>query len=255
MARKSIPAPAADRTVTAKDNAPPDPFDAHKTHMDDLYIETANWADGAEIETAEQAAVVDRLIADWKEAIDGAKASEVEATKPLQDEVKAIQQRYWPLIGETKTVTGIAVRAKTALLAVKSKWGRKLEAERAAEAERLRKEAAVQSATAAQAVRDALGDLAATEQAEDLVRGAQDTLRAAREVEKPAIKGMRDSWVIKGFAEPVEGVTGQRALFAHYLKTDPDAMLEAALELARIDVRNGKRVIPGLIIENERKAV
>lgn len=240
-------------------NNPPDTFDAHAAHIDDLYIEAGNWCDGADIENEGQAAVVDDLIAAFKTAIDDAKASEVAATKPLQDEVKTIQQRYWPLIGETKTITGKAVRAKTTLLAVKTRWGNKLETIRRAEADRLRKIADEQAAEAAKAAREAVGNLEATEQAEDLIRTAQDTLKAAKQAEKPAVKGMRDAWTITGFAETTDGdgmpVDGRGVLLRHYLKTRPDSLVEACLELARQDVRDGKRAVPGLLIENIRKAV
>lgn len=251
--------PAADRVVTAKDNAPPDPLGAHHAHIADLYTEAANWLDGAEIENADQAEAVNRLIDDFKEAIDAAKASEVEQTKPLLDDIEAVRASYRPLIGTTQAITGTAVRAKTMLLALKSAWGRKVEAIAAAKAEALRKEAAEQARKAAEAAREAVGDLQATEDAEDLIRAAQATLKAATQAEKPAVKGMRDSWVVKGFAPVTDAagatVSGERALLVYYLKTNPGAITDACLELARADVRSGKRVLPGLVIENERRAV
>ena len=54
---------------------PADPFDAIKLSMDDRYVETANWADGADIETPEQLAVVEQLINDWKLEIGAAEAA------------------------------------------------------------------------------------------------------------------------------------------------------------------------------------
>ena len=261
MMSDTLTAPAADRVVTTKDNAPPDPLGAHTAHIDDLYTEAGNWLDGAEIENAAQAEAVDALITDFKEAIDAAKASEVAQTKPLQDEVKAIQESFWPLIGETKKVTGKAIRAKTMLLALKSRWARKVEAEATTRAEALRKEAAAQAQAAADAARAAqgAGDLQAAESAEDLIKVAQATLRAATQAEKPSVSGMRNNWVVVGFAPVAQddgtAISGQRALLLHYLKTDPGAITDACLELARADVRNGRRVLPGLIIENERRAV
>lgn len=240
-------------------NAPPDPLAAHSVHIADLYTEAGNWLDGAEIANEAQAAAVDRLISDFKDAIEAAKASEVAQTKPLLDDIEAVRASYRPLIGETKTVTGKAVRAKTMLLALKSAWGRKLEAEAARKAEALRKEAAEQAAAAATAAREAVGDLQATEDVEDLIKAAQATLKAATQAEKPAVRGMRDNWVIKGFAPVVQidntTISGERALLLHYLKVNSTALIDACLELARQDVRDGKRVLPGLVIENERRAV
>ena len=251
--------PKAAVAVIGHNNPPPSPLEAHTAHIDDLYTEAGNWLDGAEIENAAQAEMVERLISDFKDAIDAAKASEVEATKPLQEQVKSIQQSYWPLIGETKAVTGKAIRAKTMLLALKTRWANKLEAIRQAEAEALRAKAAEEARIAAEAAREAVGDLQATEEAEDLIRAAQSTLRAAQQAEKPAVKGMRDNWTITGFANET-GADGKVAdgrviLLRHYFRTNPEALVTACLDLARADVRMGKRAIPGLVITNERRAV
>lgn len=257
------PEPANPRAVIGANNPPADPADtygAHAAHIDDLYTEAGNWADGADIENEAQAAEVDRLIADFKAAIEAAEASRDAEKKPHSDKVKEIQERYYPLIGETKAITGKAIRAKAALLAVKTKWGRKVAAEQAAKAEELRKEAAAQAKEAAEAAQASAGNLEAAERAEDLIRAAQQSLRTANQAEKPSVRGMRDNWVVKGFAEPVEGpdgkpVTGPGLLLRHYLATRPDDVVEMCLELARRDVRDGKRAIPGVVIENDRRAV
>jgi hypothetical protein len=247
------PAPAG------HNNPPPDALGAMTVHVDDLYVEAANWCDGQEIENADQAAEVDRLIDLFKEAITDCEAAREVEKKPHADKVKAIQESWYPLIGETQKITGKAIRAKKALLEVKSVWGRKQQALRDAEAQRLRDEAAKKAAEAAQAARDAAGDLSATEAAEDLIRDAQSALKAAAQAEKPSVKGMRDHWVIKGFAPWTDDagkvVEGRGALLRHYLKTAPELLLDACMELARQDVQRGKRTIPGLIIENERRAV
>ncbi len=241
-------------------NKPPaDPLGAMTAHVDDLYTEAVNWCDGAEIETPEQAEEVDRLIDLFKEAIEACEVARDAEKKPHADKVKEIQESWYPLIGETQKVTGKAIRAKKALLAVKSVWGRKQDAIRAAEAQRLRDEAAAKAAEAARAPREALGDLSATEAAEDLVRDAQETLKAAQRTEKANTKGMRDHWVIKGFTPWTDDagkvVEGRGALVRHYIRTAPERLIDACMEMARQDVLNGKRSIPGLIIENERRAV
>lgn len=240
-------------------NGPPDAYEAHATHIDDLYLEAGNWCDGAEIENEAQAAEVDRLIQEFKDAIEAAEASRDEEKKPHADKVTAIQERYYPLIGDTKKVTGKAIRAKKALLEVKTVWGRKVAESQKIEAERLRAEAVEAARVASEAAVAARGDLQASEQAEALIKTAQATLKAATQAEKPAVKGMRDNWVVKGFAEAVEGEDGQvmkgsAACLRHYLRTRPEAILEALLDLARVDVRNGIRTIPGVVVENDRKA-
>lgn len=243
-------------------NGPPDPFDAHKTHIEDLYLEAGNWCDGAEIENEAQAAEVDRLIEDFKAAIAAAEKSRDEEIEPLSKKVTAVREKYYPLLADMKTKPlGTAIRAKNALLAVKSAWGRKVEAERAAELKRQQEAAAKAAAEAAKAAREAVGDLQASEQAEALVHDAQVAARGVAVAAK-AVKerGMRDNWVVKGFAEAVEGEDGQimkgsAACLRHYLRTRPEMILEALLEIARVEVRNGARTIPGVIVENERRAV
>jgi hypothetical protein len=238
--------PAADRAVSVKDNQP-DPFDAIKLMMDDLYVETGNWADGTDIENADQAEVVDRLINDWKDAIDAADQARDAATRPLSDQVTAIRERWYPLTADTTKIKGIATRAKVALLAVKTRWANKLRAERDAEAKRLRDEAAKQAAEAAQAARDAAGNLEATEQAEDLIKAAQTTLKAAIQLEKPAMKGLRSEWVTT-MTDPVEAA--RWAWLRHRSECE-----EFFLSLAKRDVREGHKVIAGFDIFETKVAV
>lgn len=243
-------------------NGPPDPFDAHKTNIDDLYIEAGNWCDGAQIENEAQAAEVDRLIDEFKTAIAAAEKSRDKEIEPLSQKVTAVREKYYPLLADMKTrPLGTAIRAKNALLAVKSAWGRKVEAERAAELKRQQDAAAKAAAEAAEAAKAAVGGLQASEQAEALVHDAKVAARGVAVAAK-AVKerGMRDNWVVKGFAEAVEGEEGQimkgsAACLRHYLRTRPEAILEALLEVARVDVRNGIRTIPGVIVDNDRRAV
>ena len=261
-APKAPPEPENPRAVIGSNNPPADATDAygaHAAHIDDLYTEAKNWADGADIENDDQAAEVDRLIAEFKAAIEAAEASRDAEKKPHADKVKEIQERYYPLVGETKAITGTAIRAKSALLAIKTRWANKVAAAQRIEAERLRQEAIAKAQEAATVAREAVGNIEATESAEDLIRDAQATLRAANQAEKPTVKGMRDNWVVKGFAPYTdaagETMSGEKAMLRHYIATRPEDLLAACLEMARKDVRDGKRTIPGVLIENERRAV
>lgn len=237
----------------------PDPFEVLSARADDLYLETGNFADGAEIQNEAEFQAVQRLINEWKTFAEACVAIRDELKAPHSAKVTAIQEQFYPLIGETQKVTGIAVRAKKVLLEAKTKWGNKQNALREAEAKRLRDEAAKQAQEAAAAAQEAAGNLEATEQAEELFRGAQATARAATQAEAPAVKGLRDHWTICGFApvtEPDGKVTdGETALLRHMWKVNKPGLVEAALRLAEIDVRNGRRAIPGLLIENHRRAV
>lgn len=247
----------ADHKIGA--NGPPDAYGAHAAHIDDLYTEAGNWCDGADIENADQALEVDRLIGLFKEAIAAAIVSRDEAKKPHADKVTAIQEQYYPLVGETKAVTGKAIRAKTALLAVKTKWANKVTAEQKAIADALRKEAEDKANAAALAAREAQGDLQAAEVAEVLFHDAQQARKAATAAEAVKVKGMRDNWVIKGFApvtnEDGKVSSGEVAMLRHYFKTRHEDLVDACVQLAWGEVRAGRRAIPGLIIENDRRPV
>lgn len=240
-------------------NGPPDTYGAHAAHIDDLYTEAANWCDGADIENAAQAAEVNRLIDDFKDAITAAEASRDAAKKPHADKVNEIQTQYYPLIGETKAITGKAIRAKAALLAVKTKWANKVAAEQKVIADALRKEAEDKAAAAVLAARQSHGDLQAAEEVEELFHDAQQAARTANAAEKVTVKGMRDNWVVKGFQavtdEAGEVTSGPVAMLRYYFKTRQSDLIEACLELAKAEVRAGKRAIPGLQIENDRRAV
>lgn len=234
------------RAVIGGNNPPPDPFDAIKLHMDDLYVETANWADGTEIENEAQAAEVERLLNDWKDAIKAAENVREKEIEPFTEKVTAIRERFYPLIGETKKVTGIAIRAKTALLAVKTKWANKLDAERKAEAERLRQEALAKAAEAQAALREAPDNIATVESAEDLIRDAQSMLRSAKQAEKPATKGMRTVW----HTVMADKVLAVRTMWKRY----PQEFLDLAQTLAEREVREGKRTIEGFVITEGKEA-
>jgi hypothetical protein len=240
--------PAADRIVKSTDNAPPDPFVAHKVNIESLYEEAKNWADGKVIETQAQADEVERLLDMIDAAYAAAEASRVAAKKPLDDEIAKIQTAYNPLIGNTTKITGIAVKAKTALLGVQTVWKNKLQAERDAEAARLRKIAddAAEAARKAAATVDHT-DLAAAEEAEAVIQQAAVASRQATQAASNTVKGMRTVW------ETV--IADKKQATLAMLTRHPDQCLAFFLDLAKADVREGKREIPGFTITSSKVAV
>jgi type IV secretory pathway VirB10-like protein len=228
-------------------NAEPDPFTAHQANIADLYEEARGWLDGAEITNAKQAEAVQTLLDMIKDAHEAADASRVEENKPFDEGKAAVQAKYAPLLADTKTVTGLTVRAKAACLAVLTKWRVAERARQDALAAEARRVAELAATTAAQAARDAAGDLQATEAAEQLVTEAQTAQRAAKTAAAP-VRGLRDHW-------EVMGCNDESALLKHYWTTNRQAIVDAALELARVDVRTRSiRTIPGVVIENHPRA-
>lgn len=239
--------PPPDEPAPVQEGPPGEPFEAHATHIGDLYIEASNWADGVDIENDAQAAVVDRLIDDFKAAIAAAEASRDDEKRPLQAQVNAIQERYYPLIADTSKLKGIAIRAKAALLAVKTRWMNKVEALRAAEAAEAAKKAAELAAQAVQASREAVGDIAATETAEDLIRQAKGALKTAAQIARPVVgSGMRTVYETE-IANPI---LAARWAWANH----EEECKEFFLTLARRDVHNGARALDGFTVTQARKA-
>ena len=226
-------------------------FDALKAHAEDLLTEARNWADGAAIETDEQASEVARLIRSLQKAgslLDDARVAE---KSPLDVKIAEIQDRYNALIAGLKTKNskpGSITRAVTALDAVTKRWLLKKDQERRdreaaaqAEAQRLADEA-----RAAQQAADP-GDLGAMEAAAEAMDGAIEAQRQAQRIanETVAVKGSDGSRAI-GLRKTYRPVlVDQKAAVLHYMKERPEQFLNLVNRLAEVDVREGKRTIPG----------
>ena len=233
--------------------AKPDPFGALVAHFDSLKEETANWLDGAAIETDGQASKVQELLRMWQEAEKAADDARVAENAPFDDGKAKVQERYAPLIANTKKQTGLSVRAIAACKSALTTWMRAQEAKRQAEAARLALEAATAAAAAQKAVQDAqqAADFGAMETAEQTIAEARDAANAARHVETATTKvvgmgraiGLRDNWV-SSLDDPLIALK-------HYMATDPDSVKAWLLARIQQDVRSGKRTIPGAVIENQ----
>lgn len=268
----TLTAPASDRIVTAKDNAPPappeapDPFGAISAHIEDLFTEARNWADGTALTSQAQADEISRLIDDIRKAERAADAARVEANKPFDDGKAAVQAQYAPLIANTKTTRGKTVLALEACRAALAPWLAAIEAENARKATEARQAAQKAADEAAEAVRaaQATSDLAARERAEEQVAQARQAESAATRAEGAKAHatggeravGLRDNYVVKGLEDQTNEdgtvTAGKTLLLRHYAQRRPDALLDWLLGMARADVRSGVRQIPGVLIANER---
>lgn len=257
-ARTDAQAEAAETPAPIGHNMPPepteaaepaaaDPFGALQVHFDDLYTESKNWADGQAVENDAQAEEVDRLIQAWKDAITAAEKVRDEEIAPLTAKVAEVRERFYPLIGDTKKVVGIAIRAKKALLDVKTAWGRKKQAALDAEAKRLRDEALAKAKEAAGAAKAAAGDLEAMESVEDLIQSAKADLKAANQAAKATPgRGYRTATEVV----MVDKVVAVRTMWQRH----PDAFLDLALTLAQRDAREGLRALAGFTITEVKVA-
>lgn len=247
----ALKAPAADRTVTAKDNNPPDPFGAIKTHIDDLLMEARHWADGAAVETPAQAEEIERLVDELRQAEKAAEVVRKAEVKPFDDAKAEVQARFNPLIAPlTNKEPGSVPKAIRALLNALTPWRNKLAEEERARAEALRLEAEAKARAAQEAAKAAAAssDLAANDAAEEVFAEARQASQEAARAEKTAGVGLglRTVWT--------PALNDRGAALRFYYGRDPTGFDDFVLQLAKRDVTNGARTIPGFTITSEQKA-
>ena len=240
--------------VIGGNNPPPmTPWDAIKAHMDDLLVEAHNWADGTIVDSQEQADEASRLVDELRKAAGVADDLRVEEKAPLDVKIAEIQARFNVYIADPKNkVPGKVWKAVAAFKATVKPYLDKLEAERIAAAEAARKRAQEAMEAAAAAARAAApSDLAAQEQAEQLVADAKHAHVEARQIETSRTQarggeramGLRTVWKAH--------MTDPRAALAHYAATRREDIIGLLQRLAEADVREGKRQIPGFDVKSE----
>lgn len=234
----SASAPAFDPTAIA---TPPkthnqSPFDAIAEEINDLFDEAKHWADGAAIADQATHDAIEKLRDSIHEAGKRADALRVEEKKPLDDQVKAIQDRYNPLIQPKR---GKVDMAKAALDDLLTPWRKKVADEKAAEAARVAKEAEAARLAAQAAIQASSGNLAAREEAEELLADAKALERQAKRADKAATTGLglRTVWT----AELVDEEAAMEWCWAR-AKAEVLAVAQRNAEEA---VRAGVRQVPG----------
>jgi hypothetical protein len=218
-------------------NQPPiSEFDLVKTEIEDLFEEAKNWADGEPISSQEIHDQIEKLRDGLHEAGKRADALRVEEKKPLDDAVKAIQDRYNPYIQPKK---GKVDMAKSALDTLLTPWRAAKLAAAQAEAARVAAAAAEATRIATEAIRASSGNLAAREEAEEQLADAKRLEKTARRWDKAATTGtgLRTTY-------RADLVSIDEAL-DHYWATSQARFEDLVRELAAADVRAGKRAIPG----------
>lgn len=228
-------------------NHPPEPtaFDLIRQEIEDLFDEARHWADGEPITSQEVHDQIDRLRDGIHDAGKRADALRVEEKKPLDDQVKAIQDKFNPLIQPKK---GKVDLAKSTLDSLLTPWRNKVAAEKAAEAARIAEEAAAATRAAQAAMQSSSGNLAAREEAEELLAEAKALEKTAKRADKAASTGLglRTVW-------RVELVDIEKALDWAYGRA-ADEFLAVAQRNAEEAVRAGVRQVPGFAVREEKVA-
>lgn len=233
-------------------NEPPEPtpFEAISVHINDLYDEAHNWADGEPIETEVQAQKVSDLMRMIEDAHKAADAQRKVENEPFDLGKAEVQARYAPLIADTKGTTGKTVRAVAALKALLKPYLVAQEQERLRAAEEARQEAK-RLADEARAAAQAATDLREAEEAERL-------FRESKVAAKDAVKIDNDRARVGGYERAAQVTYKWVAVMRspseavrHYWGCRREELEALALKLAQEDVRSGKRQIPGFAVIQE----
>lgn len=236
-------------------NPPLTPYEAVTIHLDGLLLEARNWADGSGVETQAQADDVSRLIEDLRLGEKAADEARVKEKQPLDEQIAEIQDRYNLYIAPLKNKKpGKVPVAIEALKATLKPFLDRLAAEKAAEAERLRKEAEAKAQAAAEAARAASVDnLEAREAAEAMVDAAEEATRLAARAENDKAQAKGGSRAMGLRTVYRAEITDPKACLIHYVANQREAVLACLLSLAQTDVNQGKRQIPGVTVHQETR--
>lgn len=232
-------------------NMPPEPtpYEALKTHIDDLFDTAQSFLDGDPVNDAETAEMVSKLIDEARKARMAAEAQRKLEAKPFDDGKAAVQALWTPLTDEKKGRCAlISDTAKRAL----APWLTKLDNERQ-EAARIQREEADRAAALAREALKASSDLAAREQAEELLKYAAQAEKAAKRADNASANVSNDGRAIGLVSVWTATITDRKAALYHYLARDSDSFVALIQKLADQDVRAGSRAIPGITITEEKR--
>jgi hypothetical protein len=239
--------------------APIDPFaaafDAVRVNIVDLYEEAKLWLDGTPVEHQDQADAINTLKSAIKAATAAAEDIRVKEITPHQDTVKEIQARYNELIGNNKTVVGIAIRAEKACNDALRPYLLELDRQQQETARLAREEADRLHNEAMEAMRQRdPANLAQREEAETLVQVARQASTTATRAEnsKAHAKGQERATSLRTIRTPQ--LVDAKLAAAWVWKERNEDLMAFILELATKEVRSasGKREIPGFTIVEEK---
>jgi hypothetical protein len=230
-------------------NQPPvSEFDLVKTEIEDLFMEATNWCDGEPIGDQATHDAIERLYDGLHAA--GAKAEKlrVKEKEPFDTAIAEIQARFAPLIADNKSAKGKVTLGKQELSKLLTPWRDAIRIAKEKEAQRIAEAAVVAKRAADEAIRASSGNLAAREEAEELLADAKRLEKTAKRADKAATVG-----------------TGLRTVWRAVLEDEEAAMdwlwarakeevLAVAQRNADEAVRGGVRQVPGFRVVESKVA-
>jgi hypothetical protein len=213
--------------------------------IEDLFSEARNWCDGEPITSEQMHDAVTKLYDGLHDA--GKRADELrkEEKKPLDDAIKAIQDRYNIYIQPKKGKVDLGKAALGDMLAA---WRAAVAKQKEEVARKAREEADRKAAEAQAAIRASSGNLAEREVAEEMLKEAKQADRFAKRQDKAATTGtgLRSVWV----ATSTDWEAGLDWAYGR----DPVRFKELVQQMANEAVRTGARSVPGFKVWEDRKA-
>ena len=212
------------------------PHIGHSLHIEDMFA-LASGSTAAPVLTDEQESALDALLDDIREARKAADAQRVAEKKPHDDAGKAVQELWKPLLGRCDAAAD-AIKAILTPYRV-AKQRAKDEAVCKAREEAMLREASAQ---------------AALKQSDDLEGkfAAEENLAVARKLNAVANKaeraptGLRTVWTAT--------ITDPRAFLQWVMTHHSDHLKDWLADFAASRVRAGARVIPGVLIQDKKRA-
>lgn len=226
------------------------PLERVTDRVSDLYAEAKQWLDGEEITNQALADGVSKLLNLIREAEKEADDARKTEKAPYLEGQRAVDAAYKPVLAKAKL-------AESACKAALTPWLIKLDAEQRRLAEEERRRADEAAAAALEAVRGAdRTNLTAIEEAEEALKAAKKLDRAAGRAERgKAAAGGEVGRVVTLRTSFIPVMVDPGEALKHYRMTQPGALKDFLLELAKGEVRAGKRSIPGFEIEERKEAV
>lgn len=233
--------PTAIATVPKTHNQPPEVLLFQQ--IDDLYDTAKDFADGEPITDDKMEETVAGIYNDLHKLGKQADELRVAEKKPLDDQIKAIQDKYNKYIQPKK---GRVDLAKAALGDLLAPYRAAKAAAAAAEARRIAEEAEKARAAANAAIQQSSGNLAEREAAEELLADAKALERTAKRADKAATTGtgLRTVWDVT--------LVDEEAAMEWCWARAKSEVLAVAQRNAEEAVRGGVRVVPGFSV-TERK--
>lgn len=228
---------------------PPTPFEEAKKAIEDLQGEARLWLDGQAIANQAQADEVGRIIKGFRDAHKGADDARKVENEPFDTGKAEVQQRYNPVLKIAKDGEAMAKIAVAKFIDAQEK----IRQDQAREARRIADE---QAEAARQAIADAnaAGNLAAREDAEQLVVEAAETAKLANALDKGR------TMVATGAARRLAlrtvysaEITDRLELMRWAWRRNAGAFDELLLTLANDAIKGGLREIPGAKVNEEQK--